>query len=134
MVNKYTVDYHSNPSQLISRIHTLYFYGLQRGWSLSFLNFFQSLYILPWLQKSFKFIVLRLLQIHLWVKKLSLFIFTHAPKQNSPSGFYHYPTGKRELSIPFEQCFLKIFFLRRGSFDTFRHLCKRYIFVLCFVV
>ena len=40
MVNKYTVDYHSNPSQLISRIHILYFYGLQRGWSLSFLNFF----------------------------------------------------------------------------------------------
>ena len=39
MVNKYTVDYHPNPSQLISRIHTLYFYGLQMGWSL-FLEFF----------------------------------------------------------------------------------------------
>ena len=35
----------------------------------SFLNFLLNLYILPWLQKSFKFIVLRLLQIHLWVKK-----------------------------------------------------------------
>ena len=23
-------------------------------------------------------------------KKLNLFIFTHAPKQNSPPGFYHY--------------------------------------------
>ena len=76
----------------------------------SFLNFLQNLYISPWLRKSFKFIVLRLLQIHLWVKKLNLFNFTHAPKQNSPPGFYHYPPGRRELRIPPEQHFLKIFF------------------------
>ena len=54
----------------------------------SFLNFLLNLYIPPWLPKSFKFIVLRLLQIHLWVKKLNLFNFTHAPKQNSPPDFY----------------------------------------------
>ena len=76
----------------------------------SFLNFLLNLYIPPWLPKSFKFIVLRLLQIHLWVKKLNLFNFTHAPKQNSPPGFYHYPPGRRELRIPPEQHFLKIFF------------------------
>ena len=63
----------------------------------SFLNFLLNLYIPPWLPKSFKFIVLRLLQIHLWVKKLNLFNFTHAPKQNSPPGFYHYPPGRQEL-------------------------------------
>ena len=50
----------------------------------SFLNFQLNLYIPPWLPKSFTFIVLRLLQIHLWVKKLNLFNFTHASKQNSP--------------------------------------------------
>ena len=54
--------------------------------------------------------VLRLLQIHLWVKKFNLFIFTHAPKQNSPLSFYHYPPGRRELPIPTKQHFLTIFF------------------------
>ena len=54
----------------------------------SFLNFLLNLYIPPWLPKSFKFIVLRLLQIHLWVKKLNLFNFTHAPKQNSTPGSF----------------------------------------------
>ena len=73
------------------------------------LNFLLNLYIPPWFWKSFKFIVLRLLQIHLWVKKLNLFNFTHAPKQNIPLGFYHYPPGRRELPISPEQHFLKIF-------------------------
>ena len=50
-----------------------------------FLNFFLNLYSPPWSHKSFK--VPRLLQIHLWVKKLNLFIFNHAPKQNSPQIF-----------------------------------------------
>ena len=77
----------------------------------SFLNFFLNLCIPPWLRKSFKFLVLRLLQIHLWVKKLNLLIFTHAQlQQNSPPGFYDYPLGRRELPIPSEQPFLKIFF------------------------
>ena len=75
----------------------------------SFLNFPQNLYISPWLRKSFKFIVLRLLQIHLWVKKLNLFNFTHGPKQNSPLGFYHYLPGRRKSPIPAEHHFLKIF-------------------------
>ena len=61
----------------------------------SFLNFLLNLYILPWLQKSFKFIVLRLLQKHLWAKKLNVFNFTHASKQNSPPGFYHFPEQKK---------------------------------------
>ena len=54
--------------------------------------------------------MLRLLQIPLWIKKLNLFIFTHALKQNSPPGFYNYLPGRRELRIPAEQSFLKIFF------------------------
>ena len=112
MVNKHTVDYHPSPSQLISRIHTLMFIWTPKGFISpeSFLNFFLNLYIPPWFRKCFKFIVLRLLQIHLWVKKLHLFYPTHAPKQNSPSDFYHYPPGRRELPIPLEQHFLKILF------------------------
>ena len=102
MVNKHTVDYHPSPSQLISRIHPLIFLWTPKGHISpeSFLNFFLNLYIPPWLQKSFKFIVLRLLEIHRWVKKLNLFNFTHAPKQNS-AGFYHYPPGRRELPVPY---------------------------------
>ena len=91
-----------------------YFYGLLQGLGLispdSFLNFFLNLYIPSWLLKSFKFIVLRLLQIHLWVKNLNLFICTHALKQDSPSDFYHYPPGWWELPIPPGPRFLKIFF------------------------
>ena len=75
-----------------------------------FLNFLLNLYIPPWLWKSFKFIMLRLLQIHFWVKKLNLFNFADVPTQNSPPGFYHYPRGRRELPIRPEQHFLKIFF------------------------
>ena len=108
MVNKHTLDYYSSPSQLISRTHTFLF--LWFIFPESFLDFFLNLYISPWLQKRFKFIVLRLLQIHLWVKKLNLFIFTYASKQNSTPGFYHYLPGTRELSIPREQRFLKILF------------------------
>ena len=48
--------------------------------------------------------------MHLWVKKLNLLNFTHAPKQNSPPGFYLYPPGRPELPLPPEQHFLKIFF------------------------
>ena len=75
-----------------------------------FLNYLLNLYIPPWLCKSFKFIVLRLLQIHFWVKKLNLLNFTHTPKQNSRPSFYHYPPGRRELPIPPKQHFLKIYF------------------------
>ena len=79
----------------------------------SFLNFLLNLYIPPWLPKSFKFIVLRLLQIHLWVKKLNLFNFTHAPKQNSPPGFDHYPPA--DGNCPFHQnsIFWRYFFPSR---------------------
>ena len=156
MVNKHTVNYHPSPSQLVSRIHTLIFPWTPKGFISpeSFLNFFLNLYIPPWLRKSFKIIVLRLLQIHLWVKKLNLFIFIHVPKQNSPPGSYNYPPGRREWPISPERRFLKIFFLRRKGgedygvgkkiptstkvlvtcFVKLHHLCKLYIFGVCFAV
>ena len=45
------------------------------------------------------------------LKKLNLFIFTHATKQNSPPGSCHYPDGRRELPILPEQHFWNVFFL-----------------------
>ena len=82
-------------------------------------------------------------------QKIESVHFYSSPKQNSPPGFYHYPPGRQELSIPPEQCFLKIFFpeekvevrimelkkipkLRKvlvTSLDKFHHLCN-----LCFFV
>ena len=148
MVNKHTVNYHPSPSQLISRIYPLVFLWTPKGFMSPelFLNFFLNLYSPPWLQKSFKFIVPRLLQIHLWVNM--------PPKKKSLPGFYYYPPGRQELSIPPKKRFLKIFFpeQERGerimelkklikltrvlvtSFDKFHHLCNFYIFSLCFAV
>ena len=121
MANKHTINYHPSPSQFISRIHTLIFLWTCKGFISpeSFLNFFLKLYIPPWLWKSFKVIILRLLQIHLWVKKLNLFIFNHAPKQNSPPDFYHYPPGRWELPIPPEQLFWRYFEERGGKREDY---------------
>ena len=41
---------------------------------------------------------------------MSPFNFTHAPKQKSPQGFYHYPSGRPPLHITPEQHILKILF------------------------
>ena len=150
-----TLQDQQNSIQTYCRLPIIIFLWTPKDFSPeSFLNFLLNLYVPPWLWKSLKFIVLRLLQIHLWIKKLNLFIFTPAPKQKSPSGFYHYPQGRREWRIPPEQRFLKIFFPEQKegerimelkklpkltrvlvtSFDKFHHLCNLYIFGLCFVV
>ena len=124
----------------------------------SFLNFLLNLYILPWLQKSFKFIVLRLLQIHLWVKK-----FCSCPQAKLPAP----PRSPRppqvfivisqvDRNCPFlpNSIFRRYFFLSRKrvernmelkklpklatllvtGFDKFHHLYNLYISGLCFVV
>ena len=72
----------------------------------------------PRLQKSFKFILLRLLQINFWVKKLNLSNFTHAPKQTFPPGLDHYPPRRPELPIPPEEHFQKILPFLFAFFDT----------------
>ena len=72
------------------------------------LVFLQS--ISSWLQKNFKFTILRLLANTIVKQKFNLFIFVHASKQNSPPGFYYYPSpssGRRKLAIPSIQHFLK---------------------------
>ena len=119
MVNTHTVDYHPSPSHLISRIHPLISLWTTKRFISpeSFFNFFLNLSIPPWLRKSFKFILLRLLENTFVSQKIDLLIFTHSPKQNSPPGFYNYPQGRRKKPITPEQRFLKIFFLQqKGGF------------------
>ena len=112
MVKTHTVNYHPSPSQTTSGdIPSHIFMDSYKGFISpeSFLNFFLNLYIPPWLWK-FQSYSVKIIAIHLWVKELNLFTFNHAPKQNSPPGFYHYSPGRWELPIPPEQRFLKIFF------------------------
>ena len=104
--------------------------------------------------EKFQSYSVKIIAIHLWVKKLNLFIFNQGPKQKSPPGFYRYPPGRRELPIPPKQRFLETFFFwrERGermielkelpkltkvsvtSFNKFHHLCNHYIFGLCIVM
>ena len=81
----------------------------------SFLNFFLNLRIPQWLWKSFKFIVLLrdYWQIHLRVKKFNLFMFIRAPKQNSPTGFYHYAQAGWNCTFLLNSVFWRYFFLSR---------------------
>ena len=75
----------------------------------SFLNFFPKPVYSTMVAEKFQIYSIKLLQIHLWVKNLNLFIFLMTPKQNSPPDFYNYPPGRWELPIAPEQRFLKIF-------------------------
>ena len=82
MVNKHTVIYHPSPSELTSRVHPLIFL-----WTLKvfippdyFLNFFSNLYIAPWLRKSFKFMVLRLLENTFVSQKIESVYFYSSPQ------------------------------------------------------
>ena len=114
MVNEHTVDYHPSPSELTSRIYPLIFLWTPEGFIPLeyFLNFFSNLYIPPWLGKSFKFMVLRLMEnafvtqniesvhFYLWpLTKFSLrFPLLHPPLQ-----------PEENYSLP-KQNFLKIYF------------------------
>ena len=114
IVDKHTVDYHPSPSQLILRIHSLIFLWTPKRFISpeSFLNFFLNLFIPPWLRKSFKFIVLRSLQIHLWVKKIECFNFYSCPQAKlAPK-----QTG---IAHSYRTAFLKIFFLRRKGGEDY---------------
>ena len=90
MVNKHTVDYHSSPSQLTSRIHPVIILWTPRGFisSESFLNFFLSLYIPSWLRKSFEYMVLRLLANRFISQKIESLHFYSCSQAKLSSRFF----------------------------------------------
>ena len=120
----------------------------------SFSNFFINLYILPWLRKGFRFIVLRLLKIYFWIKIFKLFIFTHALKHKSPQVFIiipqadgncpflpnsvfpkmFFPEQKKEKRIMESKKWPKLTRVLATSFDKFHHLCNRKVFGFIFVL
>ena len=86
IVNKHTVDYHPSPSQLISRIHTLILLQTLKGFISPriFLDFFPKPVYSTMVMKKFQIYGVRITANTFVSKKLNLFIFTHAPKQNFP--------------------------------------------------
>ena len=118
IVDKHTVDYHPSPSQLILRIHSLIFLWTPKRFISpeSFLNFFLNLFIPPWLRKSFKFIVLRSLQIHLWVKKIECFNFYSCPQAKlAPKFLWLFPQADGNCTFLSNSVFEDIFPEKEGG-------------------
>ena len=142
MANKHTVNYHPSPSQLTSKIHShISIDSLEQFISLeSLLNIFLNLYILPSLQKSFKFMVVRFWKIHLWVCSLNLFkppkqkeIIHSSKKAFSEDLFFPQKKGEGRImgSIKWPKLNLGGYCSRFDKgIPPFLHL---YIFGLCFV-
>ena len=161
IVNKHSVDYYSSLSQLTSRIHPLIFLWTSKGFISpeSYLNFFLNLHISPWLRKSFKFLILRLLANTSVSQKIEVIYFYSCPQVKLSHRFLSSPPGRRNLRIPPKQRFLKIYFFPADRenygeryyevekvtkikptrvlvtiFDRFHHLCNLCIFGFCFIV
>ena len=75
MVNEHAVSYHLSSSELTSRIHPLIF-----SWTLKWFITPEYLYILPSLQKSFEFTVLRLLEETFASQKIDSIRFCSCPQ------------------------------------------------------
>ena len=114
MVNKHTVDYHPSPSQLISRIHThISMDSLGVYLSRIFLEFFPKPVYSTMVVEKFQSYSVKIIAIHLWVKKLNLFIFNHDPKQNSPQVFIIILQADGNCPFLPNNVFWRYFFLRR---------------------
>ena len=104
MVNEHTVTYHPSPSEYISVDSRI------------FLEFFLKPVYPTRVVKSFKFMVLRLLE-NTFVRQ-NLNLFTHGPKQNSSPGFYHNHSRQKEIThFPQLKCFKNLFFRSREGED-----------------
>ena len=115
VVNKHTLNYRSSPSELTSRIQRLIFLWTPKGFISPeyFLNLFSNLYIPARLPKSFKFMVLRLLENTFENQKIESVHFLSYFRANphpSPS-FLSSPiqTEKNHL-FPRNNVFFKIYF------------------------
>ena len=160
MENKHTVDYHPNPSKLTSRIHPLIFLWIPKGFVSpeSFWNFFLNLYITPWLWKSFKFKVLRILANTFVGQKIKSVYFYSCLQAKLFSRFLSLLPRQNKITHSSRTAFSEdLFFSQQkgggwenngvekntkikptrilvASFDKSHHLCNLYIFGFCFVV
>ena len=90
MVNKHTVDYHSSPSELTSRVHPFIFLWTPKGFNSSeyFLNFYQRCISYLACKKDWNSWCYDYWKIHLGV----CWICSFFSKQNSsPVSYRHHP-------------------------------------------
>ena len=130
MVKNYTIDYHPSPLQLLSRTHPLIFLWTPKGFISPecFLRFFLKLYIPSWLQKSFKFSVLRLLANTFVSKKIESVHFYSFLQAKLSSRFWSLYTPQAEGNYPFplNSVFWRSIFYpaERGEYMEFKKLAK----------
>ena len=102
MPNEHSVDPYPSPLKLNERCMLSYFYRSLSALLLSTfsLNFFSKLYIPPWLEEIFKFIVFRLIKNTFASQKIESghFYSCSLPlRQNSVLCFYHHCPGSGKL-------------------------------------
>ena len=91
MVNKHTADYRPSHSQLTSRIHPLIFLWTSEGFIFpeKYFEFFLKPVRPTMFSEKFQVYGVKITSKYIYELKNSiLFIFTNAPKQNSPLGSY----------------------------------------------
>ena len=100
-----------------------------------FLNFFWNLYIPSWLRKSFKFLVLRLLEDMSLSKTLppAEGNYPFPPNRVFWKSVFQ-PTERGEDYGAEKMTKVKLARVLVTSFDKFHHQCNLYIFGFCFVV
>ena len=104
-----------------------------------FLNLFSNLYIPPWLWKSFKFLMLRLLEDTFLLMPLRKTLpqaegnYPFPPNKVFWKSTFH-PAERGEDYVAEKMAKIKPARVLITNFDKFYHLCNLYIFGFCFVV
>ena len=127
LVNKHTVNYEPSPSQLVSRIHhliflwttlilhiSIYFYISKGFISRIFLDFFLKPIYSTMITEKFQIHSVKITGKYIcesknWICSFLLMAPSFRFLSTPPSGFWHYPPGRRKLPTPPEQRFLKFF-------------------------
>ena len=100
IVNKHTVYYHPNPSQLIWRIHTLVFLWTPKGFISPriFLDFFPKPVYSTMVMEKFQIYSVRI-TANTFMSKNWMYSILPMPPSKTLRRFYHYPPARRELPI-----------------------------------
>ena len=152
---KHSVDYNSSPSELTSRINPLIVFWTPKGFISPeyLLIFFSDISLSSWLQKTLKFIVLRLLEngfvsqiiesVHFYSCPkaklspifLSLLLQARRSYPFPPNNIFGiFPQQKRGRLSSWKMTKIKLARILVTSFDKFLHFCNLYIFGFYLVV
>ena len=121
MVNEHTVVYHPSPSESTSRIHPPHISMDSEGVYLSIIFLFSRLYISLWLQKSFKFRALRLLEnTSVSQKTESVHFYSYSQTKVFPQVFIISTLGRRNYAFRRNNVFQKSIFPQQKGRRTMK--------------